>query len=83
MEAAEGLHVEWVEQEAVVLDPVSGQMHYLNPPAAYVYALIQEYGYQEAMTRLEQDFEESSAIRRDLTTLLEDMVAKGLLVDQS
>ena len=79
MDVVEGLHVEWVEEEAVVLDTVRGVMHYLNPPAAYVYALIQEYGYHEAMTRLENGFDESAGIRRNLRSLLDEMVSKGLL----
>lgn len=83
MRAVEGFHVEWVKDEAVLLDPESGQMHYLNPPAAYVYALIQEYGFDVAMKRLEDGFDANAGIRRELGPLLDDMVAKGLLVNES
>ena len=81
MRAAEDLHVEWVDDEAVVLDPHSGHMHYLNPAAAFIYALIQEYGYEEAVRRLEEQFDPDAAVRRELDTLVGDMKSKGLLVD--
>lgn len=81
MKAATGLHVEWVEEEAVVLDPATGHLHYLNPSAAYIYALIQEYGYDDAMDRIAKRFDQEAPLRRELASLLEDMVNKGLLVD--
>ena len=81
MKAAPGLHIEWVEDEAVVLDPDTGHMHYLNPPAAFVYALIQEYGYDGAVERIQQQFEVEAGIRSQLDSLVEEMRSKGLLVD--
>ena len=79
MRAAEKFHVEWVENEAVALDPETGHVHYLNPPAAVVYAMIQEYGFDEAMKQIEAEYEPDSGIRTGLDGLLSEMVAKGLL----
>lgn len=81
MRATPGLHVEWVDGEAVVLDPLSGQLHYLNPAAALVYALVQEHGYDEAIANLEADYATGTALRDGLPELLEDMKERGLLVD--
>ena len=81
MRAAEGMHVEWVDQEAVVLDPQTSRLHYLNPPAALAYALILEHGYDGALEQLEgraRDGENPEELRR----LIDDMVEKGLLVDE-
>lgn len=80
MRPAPGLHIEWVEEEAVVLDPETGHLHYLNPSAAYVYALICEYGFEDASSKIESRFEEGTPMRRELPALLEDMRSKGLLV---
>ena len=79
MRADDNLHIEWVENEAVALDPATGHVHYLNPPAAVVYAMIQEYGFDDAMKRIEEEYEPDSGIRTGLDGLLADMVAKGLL----
>ena len=80
MKPAPGLHVEWVEDEAVVLDPLTGHLHYLNPSAAYIYALICEYGFEEASRKIESRFDEGTPVRREMPSLVEDMRSKGLLV---
>ena len=81
MRAVEGMHVEWVDDEAVVLDPESGQLHYLNPPAALVFALVQEYGYEQAIKELEEKHGADPVFVESLPKLIEDMVKKGLLED--
>ena len=81
MKLAEGKHVEWVGDEAVVLDKASGDLHYLNPPAALVYALIQEHGYDAGLAELRRLHGGSPTLDEDLPGLLEDMVARGLLVE--
>lgn len=78
--AAEGMHVEWVDDEAVLLNPETGQIHYLNPAAALVYALILEHGYGGAMQELDRNFG-AERVSTDVAALTEDMVAKGILVD--
>ncbi|MDQ3987251.1 MAG: hypothetical protein M3280_12245 [Actinomycetota bacterium] len=80
MQVAEGMHVEWVDDEAVVLDTESSRLHYLNAPAALVYAMILEYGYAEAVRRI-RELPSETDISAELPVLLEDMVEKGLLVD--
>jgi hypothetical protein len=75
------MHVEWVDNEAVVLDPDNGQLHYLNPPAALVFAFIQEHGYEAGMDELEKRHGAEPGFREQLPELLEDMVKKGLLID--
>ncbi|MFN2489078.1 MAG: PqqD family peptide modification chaperone [Actinomycetota bacterium] len=81
MRAAPEMQVEWVEDEAVVLDPNSRQLHYLNSAAALVYALIQEFGFEEAMHQLEHRYEPDSELREGLPQLLDDMAERGLLID--
>jgi coenzyme PQQ synthesis protein D (PqqD) len=81
MQAAPGLHVEWVDDEAVVLNPGSSELHYLNRSAALVFALILEYGFQEAMSRVELTFYESTSLEEELEALIAELVEKGLLTD--
>jgi hypothetical protein len=81
MHAPPGLHVEWVDDEAVVLNPASSELHYLNRSAAVVFALILEYGFEEAMSRVESAFHESTSLEEELDALIAELVAKGLLTD--
>ena len=78
---APGLHVEWVGDEAVVLDIATKELHYLNPTAAVVFALIEEKGYADALSELEGRFK-GQAIQGDVESLVGDMVERGLLVDE-
>jgi hypothetical protein len=80
LRAADGVHVEWVEGEAVVLDPQSGELHYLNESAALVFALIQESGFSPALTNLKERFAETPNFEAELDSIIGDMVTKGLLV---
>jgi PqqD family protein of HPr-rel-A system len=81
MRPASGMHVEWVEDEAVVLDQGSGRVHYLNSSAALVYALIQERGYDDAIAELERRHVDVPDLREQVAAAVHDMVAQGLLVD--
>ena len=81
MRIAEGKHVEWVDQEAVVLDADSGDLHYLNGPAAKVYALIGEFGYEKGLEELARQHGDQPNFKEELDDVLKDMVAKKLLVD--
>lgn len=81
MRVADGMYVEWVEGEAVVLDRTSGELHYLNAPAALVFALVQEHGYERALTELQERFGDDAGMKEELDGLIEDMVEKRLLVD--
>jgi hypothetical protein len=81
LRAADGMHVEWVEGEAVVLDPQSGELHYLNESAALVFALIQESGFSSALAELKERFADTPNFEAELDSVIADMVAKGLLVD--
>ena len=74
------MHVEWVDNEAVVLDPESSELHYLNTPAALVFALIQEHGFEGGLRAL-HDSQGVSAEDQEIQELLGEMVEKGLLVD--
>ena len=75
------MHVEWIDDEAVVLDPKTGDLHYLNPTAAFVYALIEEVGYETMLERVRSTYGEKPFANDELPRLIEDMVEKGLLVD--
>lgn len=70
--------MEWVGDEAVVLEQASGQLHYLNPPAALLLALIEEEGYDSAVESLTERFGD---ISKDIEGITADMLAKGILVD--
>jgi hypothetical protein len=75
------MYVEWVEGEAVVLDRESGELHYLNGPAALVFALIEEHGYEDARRQLRDRFGTAEGMQEELDGLIEDMVEKKILVD--
>lgn len=81
MRVADGKHVEWVDQEAVILDSESGDLHYLNGPAAKVYALMAEYGYDKGLEELAKQHGSEPHFKEELDDVLGDMVDKGLLVD--
>jgi hypothetical protein len=75
------MQVEWVDDEAVVLDPESGQVHYLNSSAAFVYASILEHGFDEAVARLQRSQGTTPGFAEELSTLLDGMKEKGLILD--
>jgi len=81
MRVVEGMHVEWVDDEAVALDPSTGQLHYLNPPAAVFLALMLEHGYQRALTEFRSTYEDEADFDEELTQMIEQMKEGGLLVD--
>lgn len=81
MKAAQGVHVEWVQDEAVVLQPGSGDLHYLNQQAALVLALIQELGYEAAIGELHSRFPDAETLESDIDELTSDLLEKGILVE--
>ena len=82
MRVADSMYVEWVEGEAVVLNRDSGELHYLNGPAALVFALIQEHGYEGALRELYERFGNADGMREELDGLIKDMLDKQILVDE-
>ena len=80
MRPAPGMHVEWVDGEAVVLNPQTSRLHYLNPSAALLYALILEHGYVQALKRLERLPKETD-MDNEVPTLVREMIDAGLLID--
>jgi hypothetical protein len=82
MRVADGKHVEWVDEEAVVLDSATGDLHYLNGPAAKVYAFLGEFGYDKGLEELEKAHGDTPNFKEELGDVLKDMVEKGLLVDE-
>ncbi len=81
MRAAAGMHVEWVDVEAVALDPSTGHLHYLNPPAALFLALVLEHGYPRALTEFRSAYAGEADFDEGLTQMIEQMKDGGLLVD--
>lgn len=75
------MHVEWVDAEAVALDPSTGRLHYLNPPAALFLALVLEHGYHQALTELRSTYADEPDFDEELTQMIELMKDGGLLVD--
>jgi hypothetical protein len=82
VKAADWVHVEWVEGEAVLLDPRSGELHYLNESAALLFALIQEVGYDAAVDQMRARFCEESNLKEELESAVRAMLEKGFLVDE-
>jgi hypothetical protein len=80
MRPADGLHVEWIEDEAVVLDTATEQFHYLNPPAALLYALILEHGFEHGLEELRRIYGGERDIHEDVTQCLESLAERGILV---
>lgn len=80
MRARDDVHIEWVDNEAVVLDPQTSELHYLNSPAALVFALIQEHGFEGGLQALEGS-QGVSGEDPEVKELLAEMVEKGLLVN--
>jgi hypothetical protein len=78
---AAGMHVEWVGDEAVVLDSENARLHYLNPPAALVFALIAETGYEGALERLHRSYGDVADLQGDVHSLIDELREKGVLVD--
>jgi hypothetical protein len=81
LRGAPGLHIEWVGDEAVVLEPKSGQLHYLNPSAALIFGLISEVGGERAVEELKRSFADVPNFDSELVHAIRDMVEKGLLTD--
>ena len=81
MHPADGKHVEWIDDEAVVLDPSTEELHYLNGPAALVYALILEHGFDRGMEEVRSIYGAESEIEKGIEDCLEGLADKGLLVD--
>lgn len=81
MRVAGDVYVEWVGGEAVVLDRGSGELHYLNPPAAAVLALIQEHGFDEGLAqtvaRFGLDPEDA-----ELHALIRELADSGILLGE-
>ncbi len=81
MRPADGKHVEWIDDEAVVLDPSTEELHYLNGPAALVYALILEHGFDRGLEEVRSIYGADSEIEKGIADCLEGLADKGLLVD--
>jgi hypothetical protein len=64
------------------LDAESGLLHYLNGAAALVFALIEEHGYEQAMTELEKMQGDDPQYRAELPGLIKDLTDKGILIDE-
>jgi len=81
MRPADGKHVEWIDDEAVVLDPSTEELHYLNAPAALLYALILEHGFDRGLEELRGIYGAESEVEEGIAECLEGLADKGLLVD--
>jgi hypothetical protein len=77
---ADGLHVEWVEGEAVVLKPRGGRLHYMNGPAAAMYALILEYGFEKGTEEFIRLRGEDAPADDDVNEFIDSLVDAELLV---
>lgn len=80
MRPAPHVHVEWVDDEAVVLDPDRQELHYLNASAALAFALITEHGYDPGIAELRSRYGETPDFDAQLEHLVKELVDKGLLI---
>lgn len=75
-------YVEWIDDEAVVLDKATGEIHYLNPSAALVFALLSEVGYRGVKKQLmHQGLLRYWNKRKELKALMATLREKGLVVE--
>ena len=79
MQPSPDVYVEWVEDEAVVLNRASGEIHYLNTPAAYFFALALEEGVDHALAAVRAA--DPPPPDEEIELLLADMKELGLLID--
>jgi GDP-D-mannose dehydratase len=79
MRPAAQMHVEWIDDEAVVLDTDTGHLHYLNPIAALAYALILEHGVDQGVKEFRKAKQIGWRKRKDIKKMVRDMVSSGLL----
>lgn len=75
------MHVEWVDLEAVILDPRTERLHYLNPTAALLFGLIQEFGYDDAIEQMHNRFGSVEDLDQTLADAVGLMLEEGLLED--
>lgn len=75
------MHIEWVDQEAVILDPRTERLHYLNPSAALLFGLIQEVGYEAAIEEMRNRFGTEEGFDEEIQGVVGVMVEEGLLED--
>lgn len=80
LRVSDSVHVEWIDDEAVALDSTTSDVHYLNPTAAIVLALIQEHGYAAGLAEVRHLYGDEPQVREELPRLLEEMAEKGILV---
>jgi hypothetical protein len=78
---APGRYVEWIADEAIVLEPDTGRLHYLNAPAALMYGLIAEFGYAAAVVEFKHRTKSASGADEALAELVAAMLEKRLAVD--
>lgn len=76
---ADDLHVQWIDDEAVVLNASKGTLHYLNQSAALLYALIEEHGFPDAIEKL-KEVVTGPGVEEDIPLLIDQMIEEGLLL---
>jgi hypothetical protein len=76
-----GIHVQWVEEEAVVLNEDTSELHYLNPQSALIYALLLEYGMPDAVPHACEHIDAPpEETKREVENLVDTLLDKGLLL---
>ena len=82
MHVAPEVHIEWVDDEAVVLNSETGELHYLNVAAALALALIAEHGLEGAAAEVKTKYsDDAQRAEAEFSELVQEMVDKGLLVE--
>jgi hypothetical protein len=81
MQLADGVHIQWIGDEAVALNEETGLLHYLNSTAAVILATVLEHGESEATILLSKAYGDERAMARDMSAVLDVLRDKGLLVE--
>ena len=79
-----GIHVQWVDDEAVVLNEENGELHYLNAQSALIYALLLEFGMPETIHEVCKRIDgPTDQIEPEVYRLIETFAEKGILMKDS
>lgn len=81
MQLADGVHIQWIGDEAVALNEQSGHLHYLNSMAALILATVLEHGEKEGAVILAKAYGDQRPIAEDMATVLGELRDKGLLIE--
>jgi hypothetical protein len=75
------MKVRWVDEEAVIVNLETGRIHHLSPTSAWIYSVIEEYGFDEGMAEIRNSRGNNPTSMSEVATLIQDMIDQGLLME--